>query len=76
MFTTIAFHIPKQHHHNEVGVLCAQNFTKFVIKLRFSLSWFLGRNVIGLIVKAPGIAPDTLGTQYILYKLIGIFSCA
>lgn len=59
MFTTIAFRIPEQQHHNEVGVLCAQNFTKFVIKLRSSLSWFLGRNVIGLIVKAPSIAPGT-----------------
>lgn len=48
IYITIDFLIPEQQHQNEFGILCAQNFTKFVIQLMSSLSRFLGGNVSGL----------------------------
>lgn len=58
MYITIDFLIPEQQHQNEVGILCAQNFTKFVIQLMSSLSRFLGGNVSGL--------SKHLGTRHIV----------
>lgn len=60
MYNTVNFRIPEHQHHNGTGIFCAQNLSRLYYKPYVFSYGFLGGNVIGFIVVAPGIALEHL----------------